>query len=309
MLTNFKRVLNFALIDFYRNKGMSLAAIFVLTIITLLITGLFLIHGVSDYLISTVQNKIDITAYFKADTGEQDILNVKDQILKDSPSIKSVQYVSKDDALNNFNERHKDNSVFSEALSEVGNNPFLPSLNITTSGDPSQYEQISNILQSDQFKNLVDKVDFSQKRDIIEKVYSITSNINKFGLGLGAVMVLVAILIIFNTMKLVIKSAEEEISTMRIVGASSWFIKAPFIIEGGIFGFISFVICFFITLFSVYFLSHMVGVIMPGFSLFSYFISNFWIIILIQLGFGAGLGALSSLIALGRLFNNNSTAN
>lgn len=298
MLTNLKRVLNLAFIDFYRNKGMSVAAIFVLTIITLLVTGLFLVHGISGFLISTVQNKIDITAYFKEDASDQDILEFKNKILTDFPGIKNIQYVSKEDALSNFNQKHKDNRVFSQALSEVGANPFLPSLNITTNGDPSQYEQISNILQSGQFDNFIEKVDFSQKKDIIEKVFSITSNVNKFGLGLGLILVLVAVLVVFNTIKLVIESAKEEISTMRIVGASSWFIKAPFIIEGAIFGLMSFIICFFITLLSVYFLSNIVSVIMPGFNLFDYFVSNLWIIILIQLGFGVGLGVLLSFIVV-----------
>lgn len=298
MFTSFKRVLNFAFADFYRNKGISIAAIFVLIITTLLITGLFFIHGISNFIISEVQNKIDITAYFKADTQEQDILNIKDEILKSSPDIKSIQYISKEDALNDFVQKHKDNGVFLKALTEVGINPFLPSLNITTNGNALQYEQVSNILQQEQFSNFVEKVDFSQKKDTIEKVFSITSNINKFGLGLGAIMILIVISVVFNTIKLVIDRSKEEIGTMRIVGASSWFVRAPFVIQGAIFGFISFIICFLITILLSYFLSSGLSVIMPGFSLFGYFVSNFWIIILIQLGFGVGLGVTASFIVV-----------
>ncbi len=298
MFTNLKRVCKFAFTDFYRNKGRSIAAIFVLTITIGLVSGLFFLHGISNFIILQVQNKIDITAYFKSDTSEQDILNARDQILKLSPDIKNIQYVSKDDALNNFTQRHQDNSTFSNALSEVGDNPFLPSLNITTSGDPLQYQQVANILESDQFSSLIEKVDFSQKKDTIEKVFSITSDINKLGLVLAIILVLVVILVVFNTIKLAIDNSKDEISTMRIVGAQSWFVRAPFIIQGAIFGCIAFVICFLTTMLLSYFLSSGLSVIMPGFGLWSYFLSNFWIIILIQLGFGIGLGVISSSIVV-----------
>ncbi len=299
-MTNFKRALGFAITDSYRNKGTAMAAIFVLVIVIFVITGLFIVHGMGNYLISSVQDKIDVTAYFKSDIQEQDILKIKEQILSDSPYIKSIEYVSREDALNDFKEKHQDNDVFSQALMEVGDNPFLPSLNIVTNGDALQYEKLSNILQSAQYKDFIEKVDFYQKKDIIEKVFSIISGINMFGIVFGISMMLVAILVVLNTMKLIIKSAKEEIGTMRVMGASDWFIKAPFIIEGAIFGGVSFVICFFATLILSFFFSGMVLVMMPGFHLFDYVISNAWLIFLIQFVCGAGLGALSSFIVVNK---------
>jgi len=300
MFTNSKRILAFALNDFSRNKGISIATIFVLTITILLVTGLFFFQGVAAYMTSQIQDKIDITAYFKDGTEEQDILNAKDEILKMSPNIKNIEYISKDQALASFNERHKDNSVLAQALLEVGNNPFLPSLNITTNGDPSQYESVSNILQKSDFGKLIEKVDFSQKKDIIEKVYSITSNINIFGLFLGIILIIVAILVVFNTIKLAIENSKDEISTMRIVGASDRFIRGPFVIQGIIYGIIAFLICIFLSGISAYFLSSKIEVVLPGFNMFSYFLANWWIFILIQLGFGVGVGVISALIVVKR---------
>ncbi len=298
MSINLKRVLNFAFTDFLRNKGTSIAAIFILIITTLLVTSLFLLHGASSFLITSIQNKIDITAYFKADTAEADILSAKDEILKDAPSIKSIDYVSKDQALAHFTETNKNNDVFSKALSEVGGNPFLPSLNIRTSGDPAQYQQINTILQSDKYSGLIEKVDFSQKKDTIEKVFSITSNINKFGIILGIILTLIAISVVFNTIKLVIDSSRDEISTMTIVGASSWFVRAPFILEGVIFGLVSFVVCFFVTLLLSYSASAGIEAVLPGFSMFDYFISHIWLAMFIQLLCGVGLGVISSFIVV-----------
>lgn len=298
MLTSFNRIFNFAVQDFSRNKGISVAAIFVLVVTILLVTGLFFFHGISQFLISEVQDRIDITAYFKDGVDEQNILNARDEILKMSPNIKSVEYVSKDQAMQAFNEKHKDNAVLARALEEVGTNPFLPSLNITTNGDPAQYAEVSNVLQTANFSKFIDKVDFSQKKDTIEKVFSITSNINNFGIVLSIILVIVAMLVVFNTIKLAVDSSKEEISTMKIVGASDWFVRGPFIIQGAIYGFIACIISLLISGISAYFLSPKIGAVLPGFSMLSYFLSNIWILILIQLVFGAGVGIISSFIVV-----------
>ena len=298
MFITLKRITSFAINDFARNKGISLAAIFVLVVTIMLVTGLLFFQGVTQYLISQVQDKIDITAYFKEDASEEDILKIKDEILKMSPDVKGVEYVSKDEALKTFTERHKDNSVFLKALEEVGQNPLWASLNITTTGSALQYEQISNILQTDTYSAFIERVDFSQKKDTIEKVFAITSNINMFGLILGIILVIVAILVVFNTVKLTVEGSKDEISTMRIVGASDWFIRGPFIVQGAIYGLIAFAVCLLLSALSAYFLSSKIGVILPGFSTFNYFLSNFWIFILIQLGFGVGLGMISSFIVV-----------
>jgi len=298
MFTSFKRIFNFALQDFSRNKGISIAAIFVLVVTIMIVTGLFFFHGLSQFLISEIQDRIDITAYFKDDVEEQNILTVRDEILKMSPNIKSVEYVSKDQAMQVFNEKHKDNAVLARALEEVGTNPFLPSLNITTNGDPVQYAEVSNVLQTANFSKFIEKVDFSQKKATIEKVFSITSNINSFGIALSIILVILAMLVVFNTIKLAVDSSKEEISTMRIVGASDWFVRGPFIIQGAIYGFIACIISLLISGIFAYFLSPKIGVILPGFSAFGYFLSNIWILILIQLIFGIGVGVISSFIVV-----------
>jgi len=298
MFTNISRVIKFAFQDFLRNKGVSIAAIFVLIVTILLVTGLFFFQGITSYLTLQIQNKIDITAYFKEETLEQDILEIKDEILKISPDIKNIEYISQNQAFQLFAEKHKGDEVLAKALSQVGSNPFLPSLNITTTGDPLQYEQVANTLQTSNFAELIDKVDFSEKKDTIEKVYSITTNINRFGILAGILLILVAMLVVFNTIKLAVDGSKEEIATMRIVGASDWFIRGPFIIQGIIYGFIAFIFCILITGFFAYLLSPKLGVILPGFSIFDYFLTNFWILVLIQLGFGTAVGIISSLIVV-----------
>jgi cell division transport system permease protein len=300
MLTNFKRVLGFAISDFGRNKGISVATIFVLIVAIMMVSALFFFQGGANYLAAEIRNKIDITAYFKDGTTEQDILNVKDQLIKMSPNIKKIEYVSKEDALVIFNEKHQNDPILAKALKEVGGNPLPPSLNITTNGDPSQYQQVANVLENSDFSKLIDNVDFSQKKDTIEKVYSITSKVNLVGIILAIILVLVAILVVFNTIKLAIDTSKDEISTMRVVGATDWFIRGPFIICGIIYGLISFIICFVLFGLFAYFSSSYIASTLPGFSAIAFFLTNWWIFVLIQLGFGIGVGAISSFIVVRR---------
>ncbi len=299
MFVNFNRVLKFALFDFYRNQGRAVAAIFVLTLAIICVTGIFLLHGIGNQVILQIKNKIDITAYFKSGTDENDILTTKNTLLKSNLGIQNIQYVSSDDALERFTQAHQGNSIFFDALTQVGGNPFLPALNITTvSGDADQYKKIVDKLQGEPFVDLIDSVDFSQKKDTIDKVSAITKNINNFGLGLAILFVLVAILVVFNTIKLSIDASKDEISTMRIVGASSWFVRAPFVIQGAIFGGIAFVICLFATMLLSFLVSSSLSFVLSGFSLFGYVLSNLFIIMVMQFFIAVGLGVCASFVVV-----------
>jgi len=298
MITNITRVIKFAVDNFSRNKGISFATVFVLFVSIMVVSGLFFFQGMTNYLTNEIRNKIDITAYFYEETTEPEILAAKEQIAELSPNIKSIGYVSREQALESFNKKHEDDQVLQTALAEVGENPFLPSLNITTNGEPSQYEEVANILQNSAFGKLIYKVDFSAKRDTIEKIYSITSNVNRFGLVLGIVLLILSALVVFNTIKLAIDSSRDEIATMKIVGASDWFVRGPFIIEGVIYGVIAFLMSVLVSWLFAFLLSSKISVIMPGFSLLEFFLTNFWIFVLIQLVFGIGVGVVSSVIVV-----------
>lgn len=298
-MANFSKIMRFAFTDFSRNKGISVAAIFILTVTVMLATFIFFFQGSANYLINQIQDKIDITAYFKEGTQDADIIIIQDEIKK-LPIVKNVQYISADQALENFKEKYGKNDTFNKALAEVGDNPLLSSLNIITNGNPEQYQQISDILQKPEYSDIVNSVDLSQKKDVINKVYFIKYSINKVGLILGIILVIIATLVVFNTIKLTVDSLKEEIATMKIVGASDWFIRGPFIVQGAIYGLFAFIICFVITGVCAYLLRSQVNMILPGFDCFEYFVVNILWFMLIQLGFGTGVSVISSYLAVRR---------
>jgi len=296
MLNSFKRVIKAGFKAFFRNAGLGAATIFVMVMVIFLVTMLWLLNPASEILVENIQEKVDVSVYFKKDAQAEEILQAKSEITKIS-EVREVEYVSKEQALEKFIERHKDDPTLMESLTEVGENPFLASLNIKAQ-QASQYEQVASFLESSDFSGIIDKVDYHQRKPVIDKVISMTNNINKFGIVLGIVLGVIAVLIAYNTIRLAIYNSSREISTMRLVGASNWFIRGPFLIQGIIVGVLAGLITLIITFGVSYGFNAKVASILSGVSMMSLFLSNFWTIILIQFVTGTGLGIISSMIAI-----------
>ena len=296
MFTLLKRIFRLGWKNFSRDGGQNTASIFILVMVISAITSLFLFKDISQFLISNIQEKVDISVYFKFEALEEDILKMKNEIAG-IPEVKEVQYVSKEEALKNFTERHKDSQVLMDSLEEVGVNPFLASLNIEAF-EASQYQAITDFLENPNFNNVVEKIDYYQRKPIIERIFSLTSNLNKAGIGFSIFLAIIAILVAFNTIRLSIYNCREEIKIQRLVGASNWFIRGPFLVQGAVYGFLSALISLLIFALICGLFGPKLEILFSGLNLFAFFISNFWLIVLIQLVTGIGLGIISSLIAV-----------
>ena len=301
MFTNLKRIFHSGWISFRRNSGLSIATIFIMVMTISLVTSLFLFHQASQFLISGLEEKVDISVYFKEDSSEEDHLKVKGELSK-IPEVKDVKYISRQEALEKFIERHRDDPVLMESLEEIGENPLPASLNIKA-GEAAQYTAVASFLDDTlppSLRNLIEKVDYYQKKPVIERIFSITSGINRAGIILSLVLAMVAILVVFNQVRLAISNSREEILVQRLVGASNWFIRGPFLIQGIIAGFLATLVCLLVFTLICWISSPKLEVLFPGLSIFKYFTSNFFLILLIQLATGVGLGVVSSLIAIRR---------
>jgi cell division transport system permease protein len=297
MFISLKRVFKFAWQGFLRNRVLGLEVMFIMAIAVFLITSLFLFQGISDFLIKEVQNKVDVSVYFKETVLEDDILSVERDLYKFSNEIESVEYVSREKALENFIEKHKDEPIYLEALQEIGYNPFLPSLNIKAR-DPSYYAPISNYLNQDSLQGIIERVSFFQNKKVIDKLSSITANVKTVFISLSLILGLLAVLITFNTIKLTIFTSKEEISTMQLVGASNWFIRGPFVIQGIFYGIVSVLAVNLLFLITFAFFSYRLETFFLGFNLLNYFQMNFLPLLLIQIAFAGILAIFSTLLAL-----------
>jgi len=296
MLTSFKKIFKFGWENFSRNKGLFFATIFITVITSSLISGLFILNGATEHLIASIQEKVDISVYFSSYATEEEIFDIEEKLAK-IPEVKDIEYISKEEALYLFKERHKNNPVIIESLEEIGENPLAAHLNIKA-WEASQYEQISGFLEGGPFNGVIDKVDYYQNKTIIDRIFSITSTIERASLFFIAVSSILAVLITFNTVRLGIMNFKEEISVMRLVGASNWFIRGPFAVQGFISGIIATIVTVIIFSVGCWFLSPKIGNVVSEFNLFSYFQANIFAIIGIQLGTSLLLGIIPSLIAI-----------
>jgi len=297
MITNFKRITKFGWQGFWRNKGLAAQVVFTMMVVVFIVTFLFLFRQVSLFLITETQKKVDISVYFKSDVSEDRILEVKDQILGFSEGIKSVDYVSKEQAKEVFLEEHQGDNLWMEALEEIEDNPFFASLNISAQ-TPDQYAYISSFLEDEPFASLIENVSYNKNKRVIDKLFQITTNVERGGLVLIFVFAVLVALITFNTIKLSIFSSKREITTRKLVGASNWFIQGPFIVQGILYSLFSVVIFDIVFFLFLLFLNSQVSSLLLDFNLLNSFKVNAVSLLLIQFSFLLFLGVISSFVAV-----------
>jgi cell division transport system permease protein len=295
MFISLKRIIRSGLQNFFRNSSQSGATVFILTITVISLSFLFLFHYFSQFIIEELRKKADISVYFKEEVLPEEILKIKSEIEK-LPETKEVKYVSKEKALEKFIERHKNEPILLESLEELGENPFLASLNVKF-GKAPQYEKVTNFLAT-AYGQIIEKIDYHQRKPVIDKIFNLTSTIKKVGIIFILVSAFLVILVAFNTIKLAILNSRQEIQIMKLVGASNWFVRGPFLIQGIITGIFAVLISLLIFSLVCYFISPKVLKLFPELNIFDYFLANFWQLVLIQIGSGVGLGVISSLIAI-----------
>lgn len=298
MFTLLKRIIKTGWLNLFRDRVLLISNLFILVMAILAVNSLFLLKQFSNSLISSIQEKVDVSVYFKLETPEDNILKAKDEIAG-VPEVKKVSYVSKEEAMNNFVEKHKNEPVLMQSIDEIGINPFLSSLNIQAF-QASQYQAITNFLDNADFNSSIEKVDYVERQPIIEKISSINSKLNKGGIIFSVFLIVIAIAIVFNAVRLAIYSSREEIKVQRLVGASNWFIRGPFIIQGALAGFFAALISLLIFFLVCWFLNGRMVFLFPNLNLIDFFLNNLQLIILVQFLVGIGLGIISSTFAVRR---------
>ncbi len=287
---------------FWRNSFVSLSAVFVM-MVTLFVIGSIIFSGaILGKTMEQIKDKVDINVYFVRTASEEDILALKENLEKLPEVAPPIVYVSKEEALLNFQERHQNDEFTLQALDELGENPLGATLNIKAK-HPSQYASIAKFLQgtsalSTGGSTIIDKVNYYQNKDAIDRLTRIISSANKLGFILTIFLVIISVLITFNTIRLVIYMSKDEIAVMRLVGASNGYIRGPFFVAGALYGFISAIL----TLILFYPLTLWLGStterFFVGLNVFTYYTSNFGQIFLIIVASGMFIGAVSSFLAV-----------
>lgn len=216
-----------ALLQIGRNKGMSLASIFAITAM-MLILGLFFVVTVNINLF-TEMIKADydqVEIFLEDETDEDQAQSMMDQI-KNHEHVFKVEYRSKDDALNIMKKRWGENSYL---LDSLGENPLPNSLlitidNLNYAGEVTEYVN--------DFEGIED---VKYYKETVEKLTTVIDFLQIACLIIMAFLIIVSVVVVSNTIKLTVFARSKEISIMKYIGATNWFIRGPFLVEGILIG-------------------------------------------------------------------------
>lgn len=301
----FRRIFKSGIVSFFRNGLVSVATVLVMSLSLFTVGGVFIGSIFVNTFIERLQSKVDVSVYFKKEASEAAIIALQNK-MKALPEVKSVRYISRDEALASFLERHKGEELIQRSIEVIDDNPFTASLEIAAT-DAGKYEVIASYAEQKEFRNLIDldphgqlKITYRQNQEVIDRLSNMLNTARRIGLGVGIILALIALIVAYNTVRLAIYNARDEIAVMQLVGASRSFIRGPFIVEGVIHGLTAAFFTIAILYPGLWWIGAKTSSIFGALNIFDYFISNVLQLTLLMVVGGVLLGTVSARIAIRR---------
>lgn len=224
-----------------RTPYQSLASFLILFLTLTLSLFIFTIHAFFYGILGYVETRPQVVAYFNVNTKEKDILAIKNE-LASSGKTSQISYISQAEALSIYKELNKDNPLLLEMVSA----DILPASLEIYAKRPEYLPQIAAFLKN---KPAVDEVNF--QKDIVSKLLTLTNALRKISVAIFSMLVVISITVLMTTTAFKISIKKDEIELLNLLGATKFFIRKPFLIEGVIFGATSGAVSFFL-LFGVF---------------------------------------------------------
>ncbi len=290
-------------INFFRNAWLSIAAMAVMVVTLSIVLFSFIANATFSHTIQDIRDRIDVSVFLIDEiTPERREELIRD--IKKLDNVRDVQYITKEQALADYIELNKDNIDLQLAISQT-DNPLPASLRLKLH-NPDLIDDLKHYLDKPDIKALQsDETSYSGDRKVaIDKIAQATTFIRQAGIAGVIIFAAISVLIIFNTIQMAIFNRRDELNIMRLLGASRWYIRGPFLVESLLIGILSALISVglckaIFTVSSVTLGASSFGLLDIAFSS-RYFADNFWLILGIQLSLGILIGVTSSFIATQR---------
>ena len=301
-LVTLTRIINTGAVNFVRNAWLAIAAMAVMIITLTIVLFSVITNATFANTIAQITDRIDVSVYLKDSTDQATGQQFAKQLEK-LPNAESVTYLSKDEALARYREQNANNPALLSAINET-DNPLPATIQIKPK-DLNKIQDIRNYLNQPDNKGLWEDVSYrDDRKEAIDKIAHATNLLQRAGLVAVLVFAVISMLIIFNTIQMAIFNRRDELTIMRLLGASTWYIRGPFVVETVIYGIISAVVSIVIinSLFvaaSSALQASSLGLLDINYSA-EYFHSHFLLLLTIQLVLGILIGAVSSVIATRR---------
>ncbi|MEV4706608.1 permease-like cell division protein FtsX [Actinoplanes sp. NPDC049316] len=283
----FKYVLNEVLVGLWRNVTMTIAMIITMSVSLTMLGASVLMYMQVDQMKNYYYGEIEVSIFLREDVTEAQRSAIN-QAIDQSPLVQQKTYESREDAWKKFQVLWADSPDF---VKSVGPDSLPESFRVKLK-DPEQYQAFA-----DQIKTQQGIQDIVDQRELLEKVFKIFNAIQVMALVVAAFMALAALMLVGNTIQVAAYSKRREVAVMKLVGASNWFIQAPFVLEAVVAGLIGAILGFvFIFVSKVVLLDGrlqaLTNVLTPIPD------GNVWLMLPLLAAVGAGVSAITAWITL-----------
>jgi len=298
--TALSKILLFAYQSFWRNFWLSLVTITIIVLMFISVNFLIIVNVISDASIQIIKDKIDISIYFRPEVPEVQVQEAQ-SYLSSLAEVEQITYISQQQALEIFRSRHQEDKAIIDSIEELGENPIGATLQIKAKSI-EDYPTVVSVLENSRYESLILDKNFDDHQVYIAKVQNISDGVKKIGITVLFVFVFIAALIVFNTIRVAIYTHRQEINIMKLVGASNWFIRSPFLMEGVFYGLLAWGLALVITYPLLHFIQPHINnfFLTEQFSIVQYFQKNIVAISAVQLLTIILLNVISSSIAIRR---------
>jgi cell division transport system permease protein len=218
-----------------RSSAPALAALLTV-LLTALVLGVFIpIVQATTGTANEVRDRVALDVYIAPDATSAERAELR-SALENTSNVRSIEYISKDEALKRAQEKNPE--AFREGAELLGANPLPASFRVRPE-DPDRLDAIVNRLEVNGEPQLAAVDEVRNREDETDEILSATGLVKVLTAGLATLLVLASIALIANTIRLSIFARRREVEVMKLVGATNWFIRWPFVIEGVIVGFLA----------------------------------------------------------------------
>ncbi|MEU4214687.1 permease-like cell division protein FtsX [Actinoplanes sp. NPDC026623] len=283
----FKYVLNEVLVGLWRNVTMTIAMIITMSVSLTMLGASVLMYMQVDQMKTYYYGEIEVSIFLREDVTEAQRTAIN-QAIETNPLVLSKTYETREQAFEKFKVLWRDSPDF---VKSVGPDSLPESFRVKLR-DPEQYQGFSS-----QIKDLPGIQDIVDQRELLDKVFKIFNAIQVMALVVAGFMAMAALLLVGNTIQVAAYSKRREVAVMKLVGASNWFIQAPFVLEAVVAGLVGAVLGFgFIFVGKIVLLDGrlqaLTNVLTPIPN------GNVWLMLPLLAGVGAGVSAITAWITL-----------
>ena len=291
------RAIKFSLQDISRNMWLSIVTVIILVLALFSINMLVVVKVIGDTAIGAVKQKVDVNLYLKPDAADNEIEALQNKI-QNLSEVKEVSYVSKEDALKSFREKNINNPEVMQALRVLGKNPLTPNLVIKPSNPDNMDKLVTELNKIE--SSVIESRNFINHQKILEKIRAITDQVSKAGIVISLIFILITLSVVYNAIRVAIYTHNQEVTIMRLVGASNSFIYLPFLLSSIIYTLVGLAILIgvfypFLSLLQPYLEAFFVGY---DINIINYFNNNFLLIFGLEFAGIALINIVASLIAI-----------